>query len=144
MILPNRNDMKWSRIGTAIHQRNPKHIFERVRILLHGKPNFCTKLACIIKHGGGHVFKTLHGLLRNIDEERTLVEAIVVEDKATISRHLKHCAKERDIPMMPFSWIIKSLYCGKLLPFREEKTIHPLPFVKVSELPNALDMSEEI
>ncbi|KAL9321703.1 hypothetical protein ACSQ67_009756 [Phaseolus vulgaris] len=144
MILPNRNDMKWSSIGTAIHQRNRKHIFERVRILLHGKPSFCTKLACIIKHGGGHVFKTLQGLVRTIDEERTLVAAIVIEDKAAISRHLKHCAKERNIPMMPFSWIIKSLYSGKLLPFTEEKTMHPLPFVKVSEIPSSSDMSQEI
>ncbi|KOM43164.1 hypothetical protein LR48_Vigan05g076800 [Vigna angularis] len=144
LILPNRNDMKWSRIGTAIHPRNQRHIFERVRIMLHGKPSFCTKLACIIKHGGGHVFKTLQGLVRIIDVEGTWVEAIVVEDKATISRHLKHCAQERNIPMMPFSWIIKSLYSGKLLPFTEKKTIHPLPFVKVSELPSSSDMSQEI
>ncbi|XP_047148508.1 uncharacterized protein LOC124820789 isoform X1 [Vigna umbellata] len=144
LILPNRNDMKWSRIGTAIHPRNQRHIFERVRILLHGKPSFCTKLACIIKHGGGHVFKTLQGLVRIIEEEGTWFEAIVVEDKATISRHLKHCAQERNIPMMPFSWIIKSLYSGKLLPFTEKNTIHPLPFVKVSELPSSSDMSQEI
>ncbi|KAG4994379.1 hypothetical protein JHK84_031338 [Glycine max] len=146
MILPNRKDMKWTRIGTTIHHRNQKDIFERVGILLHGKPSFCTKLACIIKHGGGHVFKTLQGLEWSTDEERTLVGAIVVEDKATISRHLKHCAKERNIPIMPFSWIIKSLYSGKLLPFTEEKNTLSLPFVnvKVSEVPSSSDMSEEI
>jgi len=54
----------------------------------------------VFQHGGGHVFKTLQGLVRIIDEEGTWVEAIVVEDKATISRHLKHCAQERNIPMM--------------------------------------------
>jgi len=54
----------------------------------------------VLQHGDGHVFKTLQGLVRIIDEERTLVEAIVIEDKAAISRHLKHCAKERNIPIM--------------------------------------------
>lgn len=49
MILPNRNDMKWTRIGMAVHQRNQKHIFGRVGIMLHGKHSFCTKFACIIK-----------------------------------------------------------------------------------------------
>ncbi|TKY49776.1 BRCA1-associated RING domain protein 1 [Spatholobus suberectus] len=144
MVLPNRKDMKWTRIGTTIHQRNQKHIFERVGILLHGKHSFCTKLACIIKHGGGQVFKTLQWLVRSSDEERTLVGTIVVEDKATISRHLKHCAKERNIPMMPSSWIIKSLYSGKLLPLTEEKNTLSLPFIKVSEVPSSSDMSEEI
>ncbi|KAJ1432601.1 BRCT domain, partial [Sesbania bispinosa] len=100
MILSNRNDMKCIRIGTAVHQRNRKHIFERVGIMLHGKHSFCTKLACIIKHGGGQVFKTLQWLIRSTDEERTLVGAIVVEDKTKISRHLKYCALEQHIPMM--------------------------------------------
>lgn len=58
---------------------------------------------CVAQHGGGHVFKTLQGLEWSTDEERTLVGAIVVEDKATISRHLKHCAKERNIPIMVIS-----------------------------------------
>lgn len=49
MILPNQNDMKWTRIGMAVHQRNQKHIFGRVGIMLHGKHSFCTKFACIIK-----------------------------------------------------------------------------------------------
>ncbi|XP_027342886.1 uncharacterized protein LOC113855442 [Abrus precatorius] len=144
LILPNRNDMKWTRIGMAIHHRNRKHIFERVGIVLHGKHSFCAKLGSIIKHGGGKVFKTLQGLVRSADEERTMVGAIVVEEKTTISRHLKYCAKERNIPMMPCSWIIKSLYSGKLLPFTEEKNTHSLPFVKVSEVPSSSDMSEEI
>ncbi|KAL2337242.1 hypothetical protein Fmac_011688 [Flemingia macrophylla] len=143
MIFPNRHDMKWTRIGTSIHHRIQIHIFDSVGILLHGKVSFCTKLACIIKHGGGQVFKTLQWLVRSSDEERTLVGAIVVEQKATISRHLKQCAKERNIPIMPSSWIIKSLYSGKLLHFTEEKNTLPLPF-KVSEGPNSSDMSDEI
>nr|XP_012575514.1 uncharacterized protein LOC105851179 [Cicer arietinum] len=49
MILPNRNDMKWTRIGMAVHHRIQNHIFDRVGIMLHGKHSFCTKFACIIK-----------------------------------------------------------------------------------------------
>ncbi|KAK7271509.1 hypothetical protein RJT34_27471 [Clitoria ternatea] len=143
MILPNRNDMKWTRIGAAV-QRHQKHVFQRVGIVLHGKHSFCTKLASIIKHGGGQVFKTLQWLVRSTDEERTLVGVIVVEDKTTISRHLKQCAKERNIPMVPYNWIIQSLYSGKLFPFTEEKNKLSLPFVKVSEAPSSSDMSEEI
>nr|KYP59070.1 hypothetical protein KK1_014498 [Cajanus cajan] len=115
MIFPNRHDMKWTRIGTAIHQRIQNLIFERVGILLHGKPSFCTKLACIIKHGGGQVFKTLQWLGRSSDEKSTLVGAIVVEDKATTSRHLKHCAKEQNIPMMVSSDYIFHIYGARYL-----------------------------
>ncbi|XP_057458592.1 uncharacterized protein LOC130749280 [Lotus japonicus] len=144
MILPNRKDMQWTSIGTAVRHRNRKHVFERVGVMLHGKPSFCTKLACIIKHGGGQVFKTLQWLVRSTDEQRTSVGVIVIEDKATISRHLKHCALERAIPTMPCSWIIESLYLGKLLPFTEENNANSLPFVKVPDVPCAVDMSEEI
>ena len=51
-----------------------------------------------------------------------------------------------DFLLQPFSWIIKSLYSGKLLPFTEEKNTLSLPFVnvKVSEVPSSSDMSEEI
>lgn len=46
------------------------------------------------------MFKTLQWLVRSTDEQRTSVGVIVIEDKATISRHLKHCALERAIPTM--------------------------------------------
>ncbi|GAU48384.1 hypothetical protein TSUD_118100 [Trifolium subterraneum] len=52
------------------------------------------------QHGGGRAFKTLQWLVRSTHEERTLMGVIVVEEKATISRHLKSCAMERDIPIM--------------------------------------------
>ncbi|KAF1858737.1 hypothetical protein Lal_00044770 [Lupinus albus] len=142
MILPNRNDMKWIRIERGVHCTIQKHIFERVGIMLHGKHSFCTKLASIIKHGGGKVFKTLQWLLPSTDDKRTSMRVIVVEDKSRISRHLSYCALEQDIPIMPCSWIIKSLYSGKLLPFKEENnTPSSLPFVKV---PSSIDMSQEI
>ncbi|KAK7260696.1 hypothetical protein RIF29_26955 [Crotalaria pallida] len=141
MILPHRNDMKWSRFGMAVHRRIQKHIFERVGIMLHGNHSFCTKLASIIKHGGGQVFKTLQWLVRSTDDTRTSIGAIVVEDKSTISRHLARCALERGIPIMPSSWIIKSLYSGVLLPFTEENNASPSSFV---EVPSSMDMSQEI
>nr|XP_025624799.1 uncharacterized protein LOC112716944 isoform X1 [Arachis hypogaea] len=100
IILPNPSDMRQTKTGTAIHYRDRKHIFERIGIMLHGKHSFCNKLASVIKHGGGQVFKTLQQLVRSIDEKRTLVAAIVAEDKTTISRHLKHCALEGGIPIM--------------------------------------------
>lgn len=49
MILPTRDDMKWTRIGKTVPHITRKHIFERVGIMLHGKHSFCTKFACIIK-----------------------------------------------------------------------------------------------
>jgi len=60
----------------------------------------------VVQHGGGRAFKTLQWLVRSTDEERTLMGAIVVEEKATISRHLKSCALERDIPIMVSSFYI--------------------------------------
>ncbi|CAL5201390.1 unnamed protein product [Lathyrus oleraceus] len=146
MILPTRDDMKWTRIGKAVHHINRKHIFEKVGIMLHGKHSFCTKFACIIKHGGGRAFKTLQWLVRSTDEESTLMGAIVVEEKATISRHLKSCALERNIPIMTSSWIIKSLYSGNLIPLSltKENSMHSLQSVQVPEVRNNIDMSEEI
>ncbi|XP_058721575.1 uncharacterized protein LOC131593247 isoform X2 [Vicia villosa] len=146
MILPTRDDMKWTRIGKTVPHINRKHIFERVGIMLHGKHSFCTKFACIIKHGGGRAFKTLQWLVRSTDEERTLMGAIVVEEKATISRHLKSCALERDIPIMTSSWIIKSLYSGNLIPpsLMEENSSISLQSVQVPEVRNYVYMSEEI
>ncbi|CAL0333003.1 unnamed protein product [Lupinus luteus] len=142
MILPNRNDMKWSKIERGVHSTIQKHIFERVGIMLHGKHSFCIKLTSIIKHGGGKVFKTLQWLLPSTDDKRISVRVIVVEDKSRISRHLSYCALEQNIPIMPCSWMIKSLYSGKLLPLKEENnTSQSLPFVKV---PSSIDMSQEI
>ncbi|KAF7824768.1 putative BRCT domain-containing protein [Senna tora] len=144
LILPNRNDMKLTIIGKPVRHSYQKPIFERVGIMLHGKYNFCTKLTSIIKHSGAQVFKTLQWLVRSIDEERISVGALVAEDKPCISRHLKYCASERGIPIMPSSWIIKSLYSGKLLPFTEENHTSLLPVANVLEVPDSLEMSEEI
>jgi hypothetical protein len=46
------------------------------------------------------VFKTLQWLVQSLDNEKIFVGAIVAEDESRVSRHLKHCALEREIPMM--------------------------------------------
>lgn len=52
--------------------------------------------------------------------------------------------KSIDFLLQPSSWIIESLYLGKLLPFTEENKTFSLPFVKVPEVRSSVDMSEEI
>lgn len=89
--------------------------------MLHGRPHFCTKFAKVIQHGGGRVFKTLLCLIQNLDAEKISMAVIVCEGENRVSRHLRQCASERTTPMMPSSWIVRSLYSGKLLPFNEKK-----------------------
>ncbi|KAK9912572.1 hypothetical protein M0R45_036431 [Rubus argutus] len=71
-----------------------------------------------IKHGGGKVFKTLQRLILELEKEKISWGTIVSEDERT-SRQLRHCAAERKIPILPASWIIKSLHIGKRLPFSD-------------------------
>ncbi|XP_024983838.1 uncharacterized protein LOC112519799 isoform X3 [Cynara cardunculus var. scolymus] len=116
-------------------------IFENLAIMLHGKHKFCSKMAKIIKHGGGLVFKTFHWLVKTLDSKKVSVGAIVVEDENAVSRHLKQCAMEQKIPLMPFKWIINSLYAGRLLPSPEHK--HSLPS-RLLNHPVDMELSEEI
>lgn len=46
------------------------------------------------------MFKTLQWLVQSLDNEKIFVGAIIAEDESRVSRHLKHCASEREIPMM--------------------------------------------
>ncbi|KAI3826815.1 hypothetical protein L1987_00871 [Smallanthus sonchifolius] len=110
-------------------------IFYDVAIMFHGKPDFCSKMAKVIKHGGGSVFKTFRWLMKSLDSKKVSVGVIVVEDENGISRQLKQCALEQKVPMMPFSWIINSLYAGRLL---------PSPQLKLPDNLIHLEMSEEI
>nr|GEX27964.1 hypothetical protein [Tanacetum cinerariifolium]GEX36503.1 hypothetical protein [Tanacetum cinerariifolium] len=110
-------------------------IFDNIAIMLHGKPDFCSKMAKVIKHGGGLVFKTFHWLVKSVDSKKVLVGAIVLEDENGVSRQLKQCALEQKIPIMPLSWIINSLYAGKLL---------SSPELKLPDLPTNVELSEEI
>ncbi|XP_022744940.1 uncharacterized protein LOC111295636 isoform X2 [Durio zibethinus] len=128
MVLLNQNqpDTRFTRIGKPVCHDNNLYIFDGVGIMLHGKQHFCTKFAKVIQHGGGRVFKTLMWLAQNLDTEKISLAVIVSEEENRASRHLRHCASERNIPMMPSSWIVRSLYSGKLLPFVEKKhtTLH--------------------
>ncbi|KAL8214644.1 hypothetical protein R6Q57_004093 [Mikania cordata] len=114
---------------------NNRFIFDDTAIMLHGKPDFCSKMAKVIKHGGGSVFKTFHWLAKSVDSKKTSVGVIVVEDENGISRQLKQCALEQKVPMMPFDWIIKSLYAGRLL---------SSPLLKLPGHLIQVEMSEEI
>ncbi|KAL1149923.1 hypothetical protein V6Z11_A10G222900 [Gossypium hirsutum] len=126
MVLSNQSETTLTRIGKPVRHDNSGYIFDGVGVMLHGKPHFCTKFAKVIQHGGGRVFKTLLCLIQNLDAEKISMAVIVCEGENRASRQLRQCASERTIPMMPSSWIIRSLYSGKLLPFTEKKhtTLH--------------------
>ncbi|KAL1079453.1 hypothetical protein V6Z11_D10G224100 [Gossypium hirsutum] len=121
MVLSNQPETRLTRIWKPVRHDNSGYIFYGVGVMLHGKPHFCTKFAKVIQHGGGRVFKTLLCLIQNLDAEKISMAVIVCEGENRVSRHLRQCASERTTPMMPSSWIVRSLYSGKLLPFNEKK-----------------------
>ncbi|KAJ4846439.1 hypothetical protein Tsubulata_037278 [Turnera subulata] len=140
MLISNRADLRNIRVGKPVCL--DERIFHGVGIVLHGKHSFCTKLAVIIKHGGGQVFKTLQRLFQSLDAERISTGAIVAEDWGRALRHLRFCASERKIPMMSASWIAKSLHSGTLLPFKGKTDASGT--TKESKLASYRDWSEEI
>ncbi|XP_065865516.1 uncharacterized protein [Euphorbia lathyris] len=141
MILGNRAGTPYAEFGKSYHYENSRRILDRVGIMLHGKPSFCTKLALIIKHGGGQVFKTLQRLFQRLDGDKISVGAIIAEDDNKVSRHLKHCASERKLAILPASWIAKSLHLGTLLSLKEKEDI---PVLRAPHLAMTLDWSQEI
>lgn len=143
MILSGQADVEISGMGKVVSHNSYELIFDRVGIMFYGKKSFCTKYSVIFKHGGGQVFKTLHWLVQSLDNKKSFVGAIVAEDERRASRHLRQIAFERDIPMLPSSWIIRSLHSGKLLPLTQNKNT-PLPVEKDPEVPTSLAWSEEI
>ncbi|KAM7267349.1 hypothetical protein ACFE04_009515 [Oxalis oulophora] len=143
MILPCQSDVNLIKPGKSVHNDDHRHIFHKLGIMLHGKPSFCTKFTIIVKQGGGNVFKRLQELTQSAETKRIEIGAIVAEDDSRVSRHLRHCALERNIPVMPASWIIKSLHLSKLIPQIENKHA-PLPTIKLPEFPNSSDWSQEI
>ncbi|MFS7905451.1 putative BRCT domain-containing protein [Helianthus anomalus] len=113
---------------------NENHlIFDNIAIMLHGKQDFCSKMGKVIKHGGGSVFKTFHWLVKSLDSKKVSAGVIVMEDENSISRQLKQCALEQKVPVMPFNWIINSLYAGRLLPSPQLKLPGNLIHVESSE-----------
>ncbi|KAJ0946568.1 putative BRCT domain-containing protein [Helianthus annuus] len=113
---------------------NENHlIFDNIAIMLHGKQDFCSKMGKVIKHGGGSVFKTFHWLVKSLDSKKVSAGVIVMENENSISRQLKQCALEQKVPVMPFNWIINSLYAGRLLPSPQLKLPGNLIHVESSE-----------
>ncbi|OMO61166.1 hypothetical protein CCACVL1_23715, partial [Corchorus capsularis] len=143
MVLSDQPDTRFTRIGKPVRHVNNAYIFDGVGVMLHGKPQFCTKFSKVIQHGGGRVFKTLLWLDQNLDNEKISLAVIVSDDESRASRHLRQCASEKKIPMMPSSWIVRSLYSGKLLPFIEKKDT-PLLAVMGRDCPVSDDWSQEI
>ncbi|GMI80432.1 hypothetical protein HRI_001712500 [Hibiscus trionum] len=143
MVLPNQPETMLTRIGKPVRHDNSAYIFNGIGVMLHGKPHFCTKFAKVIQHGGGRVFRTLLWLIQNLDAEKISLAVIVSEGENRASRHLRQCASERKIPMMPSSWIVRSLYSGKLLPFTEKKQT-TLNAVIAPDFPISDNWSQEI
>ncbi|XP_043693485.1 uncharacterized protein LOC122643968 isoform X1 [Telopea speciosissima] len=144
MILPHQANARSKRIGQPIYGNNITYIFDKMGIMLHGKHSFCTKLEKIVKHGGGQIFKTLQWLVQSLKTGKNSVGAIVAEDEGKASRHLRHCALEEKLPMVPASWLIKSLHLGKLLPFTEIDQSSALSTTKIPDYRTTLEFSEEI
>lgn len=97
----------------------------------------------IFKHGGGQVFKTIQWLVQSLRKGAIFIGAIVVEDESSASRHLRHCASEQNLPVMPANWITESLLLQKLIPLKENRSF-PLATTKMQERLIAMQMSEEI
>ncbi|KAL6638112.1 hypothetical protein ACP70R_025684 [Stipagrostis hirtigluma subsp. patula] len=117
-----RNILKHSsEFGYSHHQKCNTLIFDGVGFLIHGKISFCSKFSNIIKHGGGQVFISLQGLVQSLKDGSTSHGIILVANEASASRHLRHCGLEHGIKTAPASWIIGSLYSGKLIHLKKDR-----------------------
>ncbi|WVZ60989.1 hypothetical protein U9M48_010932 [Paspalum notatum var. saurae] len=120
-------------------------IFDGVGFLIHGKISFCSKFSNIVKHGGGQVFISLHGLVQSLKDGSTSHGIILVASEASASRHLSHCGLEHDIKTAPASWIIGSLFSGKLIPLKKDRCASFRRIKMPSFQPqHVIDMSQEI
>lgn len=139
------SELNQLRIGEPFCSTAHTFIFEGMGIMLNGKVNFCTKFSKIVKHGGGQVFKSLQQLVQSLKNGMTTLGAVLVESEDSVSRHLKHCALENNLQTVPASWIVNSLFSGKLLPFKKDRYA-PLHRIKMPTFsrPQDDDMSEEI
>ncbi|XP_039174282.1 uncharacterized protein LOC120285976 [Eucalyptus grandis] len=120
MIISNQADAMFIHIGKSLPPSNSRSIFGQVGIMLHGKKSFCNKFSEVIKHGGGAAYRTLQRLVHSLHNGKVSMGSIVTEYESRPSRHLRQCALERKIPIMTMSWIIESLYAGKLLSVLEQ------------------------
>ncbi|KAK8949915.1 hypothetical protein KSP40_PGU007208 [Platanthera guangdongensis] len=128
-----------------IRLNNGSPILNKVGMMVHGKAKFCAKFMKIVKHGGGQVFKSLHRLVQSLKNGTNTLGIILVKNESCVSRHLKHCALEHGIPTMPASWIITSLFSGKLLPPKRDPCA-PFHRIKMPSFPAPQPdgMSQEI
>ncbi|CAM0877216.1 unnamed protein product [Alopecurus aequalis] len=135
-----------STFGQSLHLRNNKLVFHGVGFLIHGKISFSSKFSNIIKHGGGQVFVSLQGLIQSLKDKSSSRGIILVANEASASRHLSHCGLEHDVKTAPASWIIGSLFSGKLLPLKKDRcaAFRRIKMPSFQPQPYAFDMSQVI
>lgn len=141
----NQSGRNLNQIGQSVCHNSDSYIFDKVGIMLHGRNNFSSKLVKVIKHGQGHVYRSLHWLVQSLESKKISLGAVVTEDENRATRHLKKCADEQKIPVVPASWIIRSLFEGKLLPFDDQNHYFSTP--PATEVPSSStqqDWSQEI
>lgn len=144
-LIRRRNAWKHSSaVGHALHPKCNALIFDGVGFLIHGKISFCSKFSNIIKHGGGQVFVSLQGLVETLKDGSTSHGIILVASEASASRHLSHCGLEHDIKTAPASWIIGSLFSGKLIPLKKDRCASFRRIKMPSLHQHVYDISQEI
>ncbi|CAN6280849.1 unnamed protein product [Urochloa humidicola] len=145
-LIRRRNAWKHSlSVGCSLHPKCNTLIFDGVGFLIHGKISFCSKFSNIIKYGGGQVFVSLQGLVESLKDGNTSHGIILVASEASVSRHLSHCGLEHDIKTAPASWIIGSLFSGKLIPLKKDRcaSFHRIKMPSFRQQ-HVYDMSQEI
>ncbi|MCL7043551.1 hypothetical protein MKW94_021658 [Papaver nudicaule] len=142
IIFSHQCGSKFARIGWPVCCNKKTRIFDGVGIMLHGRSGFCNKFAKVVKHGGGQLFKTLQWLIQSLKTESISLGAIVAEDEGRTSRHLRQCASEQRLQIMPVSWIVNSLHLGQLLPIEEKHQFSSPPKIKFPELFSAMEQCE--
>ncbi|GAB2230105.1 hypothetical protein Drorol1_Dr00014362 [Drosera rotundifolia] len=142
MILANQASRKQNRIGKSACRDG--YIFDKVGIMVIGSDSFCSKMDKVIKHGRGCIFKSLQWMLRSLKKKKISIGVIVTDNQMSVSRHLRTCATELEIPILPATWITNSLYEGKLLPIKGGPSPVQCVAGKITELPVLDDWSQEI
>nr|CAB3492753.1 unnamed protein product [Digitaria exilis] len=146
-LIQRRNAQKHSSaFGHSVHPKCRTLIFDRVGFLIHGKISFCSKFSNITKHGGGQVFVSLQGLVESLKDGSASHGIILVASEASASRHLSHCGLEHDIKTAPASWIIASLFSGKLIPLKKDRcaSFRRIKMPSFHQQHVIYDMSQEI
>ncbi|CAO2838160.1 unnamed protein product [Amaranthus hypochondriacus] len=144
LVLSNKSSRILNQVGNSICQNDNDYVFDKVGIMLHGTHNFCTKLAKVIKHGRGYVYKSLQWLVQSLEKNKISLGAVVAEDLNRATRHLKKYASEQKIPVVPARWVINSLLKGTLLPVWENHLPLNKQATRDPELSGLQEWSQEI